>query len=60
MRFRAPLHADDMEGRRAFTSGIDKASNFIESEFKRSKPFNAEPQTIWYFFMTESQRNQQP
>ena len=28
------LSADDMQGRRTFTPGIDKASAFIESEFK--------------------------
>lgn len=29
------LSADDMQGRRTFTPGIDKASAFIESEFKQ-------------------------
>ncbi|MEN2415997.1 M20/M25/M40 family metallo-hydrolase [Flavobacterium mesophilum] len=29
------LSADDMQGRRTFTPGIDKASAFIESEFKK-------------------------
>jgi hypothetical protein len=27
--------ADDMQGRRAFTPGIDKASGYIESQFKK-------------------------
>jgi hypothetical protein len=31
------LAADDMEGRRAFTPGIDKAADFIASEFGKSK-----------------------
>ena len=30
------LSADDMQGRRTFTPGIDKASAFIESEFKKA------------------------
>jgi hypothetical protein len=29
------LSADDMQGRRAFTPGIDKASAYIESLFKK-------------------------
>ncbi len=29
------LAADDMQGRRTFTPGIEKASSFIESEFKK-------------------------
>ncbi|MDB5013359.1 MAG: peptidase [Daejeonella sp.] len=29
------LSADDMEGRSAFTNGINKAASFIESEFKK-------------------------
>ena len=31
------LSADDMQGRRTFTAGIDKAANFIESEFSKNK-----------------------
>tara|TARA_R110002126_G_scaffold47903_14_gene133926 strand:+ start:2285 stop:3592 length:1308 start_codon:yes stop_codon:yes gene_type:complete len=52
------LAADDMEGRRAFTSGIDKASNFIESEFKKIglQTFNGAKDYKQAFFMTESQR----
>lgn len=34
-RIVSTLAADDMEGRRAFTPGIDKAAAFIESEFKK-------------------------
>lgn len=29
------LSADDMQGRRTFTTGIDKAADFIESEFSK-------------------------
>ena len=52
------LAADDMEGRRAFTSGIDKASNFIESEFKKIglQTSNGAKDYKQAFFMTESQR----
>ena len=31
------LSADDMQGRRTFTPGIDKAASFIETEFARNK-----------------------
>ena len=31
------LSADDMQGRRAFTPGIDKAAEFIASEFAKSR-----------------------
>jgi hypothetical protein len=31
------LSADDMQGRRAFTPGIDKAADFIAAEFAKSK-----------------------
>lgn len=30
------LSADDMQGRKTFTAGIDKAADFIDSEFKKS------------------------
>jgi hypothetical protein len=52
------LAADDMEGRRAFTAGIDKASSFIESEFKKMglQTFNGAKDFKQAFFMTESQR----
>ncbi len=35
-RIEAVLAADDMEGRKTFSPGIDKAAAFIESEFKKS------------------------
>ena len=35
-RIEKVLAADDMQGRRTFTPGIDKASAFIESEFKKA------------------------
>ena len=52
------LAADDMEGRRAFTPGIDKASSFIESEFKKIglQTFNGAKDYKQSFFITESQR----
>ncbi len=31
------LSADDMQGRKTFTPGIDKAANFISAEFEKSK-----------------------
>lgn len=34
-RFISTLAADDMEGRRTFTPGIDKAARFIEGEFEK-------------------------
>ncbi|MFV8331959.1 M28 family peptidase [Flavobacterium sp. GSP14] len=50
------LAADDMQGRRAFTPGIDKASSFIESEFKKIglQTFNGAKDFKQEFFMTES------
>ena len=36
-RIEKTLAADDMMGRRPFTSGIDKAAAFIASEFKKAK-----------------------
>lgn len=35
-RIEAVLSADDMQGRKTFSPGIDKAAAFIESEFKKS------------------------
>ena len=35
MRIEETLSSDDMQGRRTFTPGIEKASAFIESEFKK-------------------------
>ena len=50
------LAADDMQGRRTFTPGIDKASAFIESEFKKIglQTFNGAPNFRQEFAMTES------
>jgi putative aminopeptidase FrvX len=50
------LSADDMQGRRAFTPGIDKASSFIESEFKKIglQTFNGAKDFKQEFSMTES------
>ncbi|TRX30630.1 M20/M25/M40 family metallo-hydrolase [Flavobacterium sp. ZT3R18] len=50
------LAADDMQGRRTFTPAIDKASAFIESEFKRIglQTYNGTPNFRQEFFMTES------
>jgi hypothetical protein len=50
------LSADDMQGRRTFTPGIDKASAFIESEFKKAglKPFMNASNFRQEFSMTES------
>jgi putative aminopeptidase FrvX len=52
------LSADNMEGRRAFTPGIDKASSYIESEFKKIglETFNGAKDYKQAFFMTESKR----
>jgi hypothetical protein len=50
------LSADDMQGRRTFTPGIDKASAFIESEFKEIglQTFNAATNYRQEFTMTAS------
>jgi hypothetical protein len=50
------LSADDMQGRRAFTPGIDKASAYIESEFKKIglQTFNGAKDFKQEFSMTES------
>ncbi|WP_281323852.1 M20/M25/M40 family metallo-hydrolase [Flavobacterium sp. IMCC34518] len=55
-RIETVLSADDMQGRRTFTSGIDKASAFIESEFKGIglQPFNGATNFRQEFFMTAS------
>lgn len=52
------LAADDMQGRRTFTPGIDKASAFIESEFKKAglKTFMGAPNFRQEFSMTESKQ----
>ena len=50
------LSADDMEGRRTFTPGIDKASAFIESEFKKTglQTFNGAANYRQEFYMYQS------
>lgn len=50
------LSADDMQGRRAFTPGIDKASSYIESQFKKIglQTFNGAKDFKQEFSMTES------
>ncbi|WP_374175116.1 M20/M25/M40 family metallo-hydrolase [Flavobacterium tructae] len=50
------LSADDMQGRRTFTPGIEKASAFIESEFKKIglQTFNAATNYRQEFSMTDS------
>ena len=50
------LSADDMQGRRTFTPGIDKASAFIESEFKTIglQTFNAATNYKQEFSLTAS------
>jgi hypothetical protein len=55
-RIEKVLSADDMQGRRTFTPGIDKASAFIESEFKGIglQTFNGAANFRQEFFMTES------
>jgi hypothetical protein len=55
-RIEKTLAADDMQGRRTFTPGIDKASAFIESEFKKIglQTFNGAPNFRQEFSMTES------
>jgi hypothetical protein len=55
-RIEKVLSDDDMQGRRTFTPGIDKASAFIESEFKKAGlvPFAGAKNFRQEFFMTES------
>lgn len=55
-RIEQVLSADDMQGRRSFTPGIDKASAFIESEFKKTglQTFNGAANYRQEFFMYES------
>ena len=52
------LAADDMQGRRAFTPGIDKASGFIESQFKKIglQTLNGAKDYKQEFAMTEAVR----
>ncbi len=35
-RIERALSADDMQGRRSFTPGIDKAADFIAAEFRKA------------------------
>ena len=55
-RIEKVLSADDMQGRRTFTPGIDKASAFIESEFQKAglTPFMGAANFRQEFSMTES------
>lgn len=55
-RIEKVLSADDMQGRRTFTPGIDKASAFIESEFKKAglQPFMGAANFRQEFSMTVS------
>lgn len=55
-RIEKVLSADDMQGRRTFTPGIDKASAFIESEFKKAGllPFMGAANFRQEFSMTAS------
>ncbi|MEP7143682.1 MAG: M28 family peptidase [Ferruginibacter sp.] len=50
------LSADEMQGRRTFTPGIEKASAFIESEFNKIglQPFNGIANYRQGFFMYQS------
>lgn len=55
-RIEQVLSADDMQGRRTFTPGIDKASAFIEAEFTKTglQTFNDAPNYKQEFFMYEA------
>jgi hypothetical protein len=55
-RIEKTLAADDMEGRRTFTPGIDKASAFIESEFRKIglQTFNGAANYRQEFYMYQS------
>lgn len=50
------LSADDMQGRKTFTPGIDKAADFIASEFKKSNLqfFNNDTSYFQEFIMTKA------
>ena len=50
------LSADDMQGRQTFTPGIEKASAFIEAEFKKIglQPFNDASNFHQEFYMYQS------
>ena len=53
------LSSDDMQGRRTFTAGIQKASSFIEAEFKNTglQTFNSAANYRQDFFMTVATTN---
>ena len=55
-RIEEVLAADDMQGRRTFTPGIDKASAFIEAAFKRAglQTFNSAINYRQEFFMHQA------
>lgn len=55
-RIEKKLSADDMQGRQTFTPGIEKASAFIEAEFKKIglQPFNGAGNFRQEFFMVQS------
>jgi hypothetical protein len=50
-RIERVLSADDMQGRRTFTPGIDKAADFIADEFKKAGLQPAEGSTFFQSFM---------
>ncbi|MDN3656339.1 M20/M25/M40 family metallo-hydrolase [Ferruginibacter paludis] len=51
------LSADDMQGRRTFTPGIDKASAFIETQFRKAglQTFNGSANYRQEFSMTQAE-----
>ena len=53
------LSSDDMQGRRTFTPGIEKASAFIEAEFKKTglQTFNGAANYRQDFSMTAATTN---
>ncbi len=55
-RIETKLSSDEMAGRRTFTPGIEKASLFIEKEFKKAglQPFNGAPGFRQKFLMYQS------
>jgi hypothetical protein len=54
-RIEKTLSADDMQGRQVFTPGIEKASSFIQNEFREAglKPLPGTPDFIQTFSMVE-------
>ena len=55
-RIEKKLSSDDMQGRRTFTPGIEKASAFIEKQFKKTglQTFNGSPNYRQEFFIYQS------